>query len=175
MDISVWTVVAASIGLLISLVAAVQKTLIRRRKKPEVFRVNDSSRGNRGETQRHSLSGSEPTSRHGDVLVIRPRRNLVGKSETEELATLIAEALTRGEKRIVIDMERVDYVNSTGFGALVRAVSAAKEHGASVRLANVHERVKAGLLVTKLVLVFDVSDSVDDAAKILVDSPNTGS
>jgi anti-sigma B factor antagonist len=57
----------------------------------------------------------------------------------------------------------VTLIDSSGLGALVSAHSSAKSKGASLRLCNLGSRFKELLQITKLVTVFEVSDTEADA------------
>ena len=58
------------------------------------------------------------------------------KSLREKLKGLIAE----GNKQIVLNMDNITYIDSTGLGALVAAQVSAKTHGASLKLCNLGRR-----------------------------------
>ena len=66
-------------------------------------------------------------------------------------------------KKIVLDMQKVSYVDSGGLGTLVSLFSSAKAAGADLKLARLGTRVIGLLQVTKLFTVFDVHESVESA------------
>jgi anti-sigma B factor antagonist len=71
--------------------------------------------------------------------------------------------LQQGHRKLVIDLGAVSYVDSAGLGQLVQIHATTKNHGGSLRLANVTKRLKDLLVVTKLVTVFDSYDSEKEA------------
>jgi anti-sigma B factor antagonist len=99
----------------------------------------------------------------GDVHVLTPKKNLVGQEETLALLGVIDEVAGRGAPKFVLDLGKISWVNSTGLGSLVRMRTTCGNRGGWFRLARVGERINGILLVTKLVLVFDTYESVEEA------------
>ena len=71
--------------------------------------------------------------------------------------------LQQGQRKLVLDLGNVSYVDSAGLGQLVQIHATTKSKGGALRLANVTKRLKDLLVVTKLVTVFDSYDSEADA------------
>ena len=69
------------------------------------------------------------------------------------------------ETRIVLDLGKLGFVDSAGLGALIAARTATVNRGASIKLANLTKKLRDALTITKLVTVFDVYDSVEEAIK----------
>ena len=82
-----------------------------------------------------------------------------GRALHEKLENLISE----GKKRIVLNMNRIEYVDSSGLGTLVSAHLSAKNHGASLKLSNLGRKFREVLQLTKLVTVFEVCDTEESA------------
>ena len=75
----------------------------------------------------------------------------------------LRDTLRSGAKRILLDLGGVKYVDSTGIGELVALFTHASEVDAHVRLANVPQKVRDVLEVTRLITVFAVYDTIEDA------------
>ena len=101
----------------------------------------------------------------GDVHVLTPKNNLMGGKETTELLSEIEEIAAKESPKIVVDLGKVSYMNSTGLGALVRANTHAGNRQGWLRIARAGSRIKNVFLVTKLVFVFDTYESVEDAVQ----------
>jgi len=77
------------------------------------------------------------------------------KSLREKLKGLIAE----GKKHIVLNMDNITYIDSTGLGTLVAAQVSATTQGASLKLCNLGRKFQELLQLTKLVTVFEVCNT----------------
>jgi anti-sigma B factor antagonist len=67
--------------------------------------------------------------------------------------------------RIVLNLSGVNYIDSGGLGTLVSLYTTAHNAGGSVKLASLTQRVGDLLQVTKLLTVFEVYESVEQAAQ----------
>ena len=101
---------------------------------------------------------------HGAAVLALAGRVTLGE-ETNQLRSKIREALDKGKTRLVLDLGDVSYIDSSGLGTLVSSFATATSQGGTIKLANLTERFEEQLNITKLVTVFDVYNSVEDAAK----------
>jgi anti-sigma B factor antagonist len=76
----------------------------------------------------------------------------------DSLRKLIAE-----NKKIVLNLGGISYIDSGGLGTLVSLYTTAHNNGGAIKLANLTQRVGDLLQVTKLVTIFEVFDSEDAA------------
>jgi anti-sigma B factor antagonist len=81
------------------------------------------------------------------------------------LRTKLKDLLSQGKTRLVLDLAEVGYIDSAGLGTLVAGFTSAQNQGANLKLANLTKRFNEQLHITKLVTVFDVFDTVQDAVK----------
>jgi len=95
------------------------------------------------------------------VLVLSGRVTL--GDESNQLRTKIKDLLAQGKKRLVLDLGDVSYIDSAGLGTLVAGYTSSQSQGADMKLANLTKRFNEQLNITKLVTVFDVYNSVDEA------------
>jgi len=75
----------------------------------------------------------------------------------------VAKRLINENKRIVLNLSGVSYIDSGGLGTLVSLYTTAHKTGGSIKLANLTERVGDLLQITKLLTVFEVYDSEEKA------------
>ncbi len=99
----------------------------------------------------------------GGIVLLEPKGSLIGGKETDELKESLSKLLNDGQKKVVIDLGKVDYLNSTALGALVSAHTSYSKQGAKVKLCNVNKNIKNIFVITKLTLVFDVLESQMEA------------
>ena len=69
------------------------------------------------------------------------------------------------ETRIVLDFGKLGFIDSAGLGTLVAGYTSAQNQGGNMKLANLTKRFDEQLNITKLVTVFDVYKTVEDAVK----------
>lgn len=74
----------------------------------------------------------------------------------------ISALLDGGARDLVVDLGRVDFIDSTGLGVLVGALNRARELGGSLQLICAQERVLKLLRITGLDQVFTVRASLDE-------------
>jgi anti-sigma B factor antagonist len=85
--------------------------------------------------------------------------------ESNKLRTKLKELLGAGKTRLVLDLAEVKYIDSAGLGTLVAGFTTARNQGANLKLANLTKKFDEQLHITKLVTVFDVYNSVEEAVK----------
>jgi anti-sigma B factor antagonist len=99
-----------------------------------------------------------------DVVVLEPKGKIMGGPDATLLHDQLHEYIKQGKKRVVIDLSKVDWMNSTGLGILISALTTLKRNQGELKLANVTDKIQSLLTITKLVTVFETYDSVDQAA-----------
>ncbi|HXI93608.1 MAG TPA: STAS domain-containing protein [Blastocatellia bacterium] len=75
----------------------------------------------------------------------------------------IKDLLADGQKRILLNLAEVNYIDSAGLGSLISAYTTAKREGGSLKLVNLTKRIKDLLAITKLITVFETFDSEAEA------------
>lgn len=101
----------------------------------------------------------------GGVAVLALDGRIVLGEETSALRDQVKNLLSGGKKKLVLNMDKVTLIDSSGLGALVAAYSTAKTAGASLRLCNLGTRSNQLLQMTKLLTVFEVSNTEADAVR----------
>jgi anti-sigma B factor antagonist len=80
----------------------------------------------------------------------------------EQLHSLVAQ----GRHHIVVDLEGVDFLDSTGLGVLVGALKRVRTNGGELALVCTQSRIRKVFEVTGLTKVFSLYDSVDEAVAV---------
>lgn len=99
----------------------------------------------------------------GGVTVVEATGRIILGEETNTLREAVKGLLANGKTRIVINMANVDFIDSSGLGALVGLYSTANARGARIKLSAITKRFHELLQITKLLTVFDVFDNEADA------------
>jgi len=77
----------------------------------------------------------------------------------------VRKLLAAGQKKIVLNLGEVNYIDSSGLGELVSAYTAVKNAGGELKLLNLTKKVHDLLQITKLYTVFDVKEDEAGAVK----------
>src|SRR6266851_1947871 len=93
------------------------------------------------------------------VSVVALEGRIVLGEESNALRERIKSLLAANQKKIVLNMDNVTYIDSAGLGTLVAAHTSAKSQKAGLKLSNLGSKFQEVLQVTKLLTVFDVYDS----------------
>jgi anti-sigma B factor antagonist len=74
-------------------------------------------------------------------------------------------AVEAGEKKVLLNLAEVNYIDSSGIGELVAGFTTVSNHGGALKLLNLTKRVQDLLQITKLYTVFDVYEDEAHAVR----------
>ena len=98
----------------------------------------------------------------GDVLVIQCHGRIVVGKEVFTLHSYVGDSFIKyGD--VVLQLEQVEFVDSSGLGAMVRLMQAARSKGGDLKLSGVPPKILKTLELTKLISQFETYDSVEEA------------
>lgn len=100
--------------------------------------------------------------REGVAVLEMKGRITVGKEATA-LREKVAELLAANVRNLVFNLAGVDYIDSTGLGALVMCSTTLRKAGGNVKLVNLNRRNIELLVMTKLATVFEIFTDEGDA------------
>ena len=105
-------------------------------------------------------------SRHLDDVVILDISCRINLGEgTITLRDALQKLLNRGERKFVMNLEHVDYIDSAGLGELITGFTTVRAQGGQLKLLKLTHRIHDLLQITKLLTVFDSFDSETEAIK----------
>ena len=81
------------------------------------------------------------------------------------LRDTVRELLSKGQKKILLNLGEVTYIDSSGIGELVSAFTTVRNQGGELKQLNLTKKVHDLLQITKLYTVFDVRDDEAGAVK----------
>jgi anti-sigma B factor antagonist len=93
------------------------------------------------------------------VAVVALEGRIVLGEESNALLEKVKSLLAAGQKKIVLNMSNVTYIDSSGLGTMVASHTSARAQGASLKICNLGSKFQEILQVTKLVTVFEVYPS----------------
>lgn len=102
------------------------------------------------------------TERRGDYTVLQPQGE-IDFATGPQLKDAITECLVAGDVHLVVDLSKVDFIESTGLGALIGGRRRAHTLRGSLRLVCTEEQMLKIFRITGLDKVFSIHDTVEQA------------
>ena len=93
--------------------------------------------------------------RSGDVIIIDLKGKLTLGAGDIQLRQIVRDLLDRGEKAIVLNLEKLSYMDSAGVGELVASYTTATNREAGLKLLNLTSKIRDLLQFTQLITVFE--------------------
>ncbi|HUJ23607.1 MAG TPA: STAS domain-containing protein [Bryobacteraceae bacterium] len=100
--------------------------------------------------------------REGITILDLKGRLTVG-DEVSKFRDRLQKLIESGYRSLILNMEQVDYIDSTGLGALVMCYTTLQRAGGKIRLLNLSRRSIELLVMTKLTTIFEVFDDEQNA------------
>ena len=97
------------------------------------------------------------------VAVVSLKGDFVGNDDEFELQQKITSLKSDGITKVVVDLGKVNRINSRGLSALISAVKTMRSAGGDVRIARIDRHLNDILGKTRLVQVFDTYETVGRA------------
>ena len=100
----------------------------------------------------------------GDVSVMDVSGRITLGEGSSTLRDSMRDMVAKGQKKILLNLGDVSYIDSSGIGELVSGFTTVANQGGQLKLLNLTKRVKDLLQITKLYTVFEVHE--DEASAI---------
>ena len=101
----------------------------------------------------------------GDVSVVDVAGRITLGEGSSALRDTLREMVNKNQKKILLNLGEVSYIDSSGIGELVSAFTTVTNNGGQLKLLNLTKRVKDLLQITKLYTVFDVHETEPSAVR----------
>ncbi len=101
----------------------------------------------------------------GDVIVLDLKGKMTLGEGDELLKDKINSLVHQGQRKVVLNLEGVPYIDSAGLGEIVRTYTTISRQGGSMKLLNLTKRITDLLSITKLLTVFETYDNEADAVR----------
>jgi anti-sigma B factor antagonist len=101
--------------------------------------------------------------RSGSVTVLDLKGNIRLGEGNIELHNILRFLVEKGERRVLLNLGEVTYIDSSGLGELVAGYTTLQKNGGELKILRLTERVHELMVITKLLTVFDVYDNEDEA------------
>jgi anti-sigma B factor antagonist len=97
------------------------------------------------------------------VVVFDLKGRITLGAEATVLREMVQRLETQAKNNLVLNMQQVDYIDSSGLGALVMCASGIKKRGGAAKLLNLNRRNIELLVMTKLATIFEIFKDEQDA------------
>lgn len=101
----------------------------------------------------------------GDVLILDIKGRITLGEGDELLKDKVNSLLNQGQKKIVLNLAEVPYIDSAGLGEVVRTYTTVSRQGGNLKLLSLTKRITDLLAITKLLTVFETFESENDAVQ----------
>ncbi len=101
----------------------------------------------------------------GAVTVLALTGDVMGGPDGTALHDRLQHLKSSNRRHVVVDLDGVRFMNSSGLGMLIGALTTMRNAGGDLRLARVGQRVQSLLMITRLAAVFQHFDTVDEAVE----------
>ena len=101
----------------------------------------------------------------GGVTIVDISGRIVLGEESAALRELVRDLLSKGHKKILLNLGDVNYIDSSGLGHLVSAFTSVQRQQGELKLLNLTNKVHDVLQITRLYTVFDIMDDEAVAVK----------
>ena len=102
----------------------------------------------------------------GDIAILHFSGDMLGgPSSAEKLPEEMKNIIDSGIKKVVMDLEKVKRINSTGLGVLMRGYTTMRNNDGNVKLVCLNENLQGILVLTKLNSVFETYRTLEGAVR----------
>jgi anti-sigma B factor antagonist len=98
------------------------------------------------------------------VAIVDISGRIVLGPESAAIREVVYDLLNKGHKKILLNLGDVNYIDSSGLGSLVIALTSVRKQDGELKLLNLTKRVQDLIQLTRLFTVFDIMD--DEAAAV---------
>jgi len=98
-----------------------------------------------------------------NTVILTFKGKLMGGPHASDFQNEIAGLIEKGKTNVVGDLSKVDFMNSSGLGIIITALTSLRNAGGDLKICGASERIESLLMVTKLITVFDHHRSLDKA------------
>ncbi len=99
----------------------------------------------------------------GDVLVVALSGKVIGGPELMEVKDVFQKAVDQDKKKVLLDLGRVNWMDSSGLGVIVSGHTTLSRAGGSLRILNATKKIHELFIITKLITIFETYTDEQEA------------
>ena len=96
-------------------------------------------------------------------MILQLSGDIMGGKDYDLFTNTVKELVDEGHVDLVLDLDKVRYINSTGLGILVSGLTTLKKNMGQMKICNLSKRIDRLFSVTSLTTVFPTYESVEEA------------
>jgi anti-sigma B factor antagonist len=97
------------------------------------------------------------------IALLDMKGRIVAGNETASFRAFFEQLGTEGRVNSILNLQHVDFIDSTGLGAMVVCASTMKKNGGNVKLLHLNKRNIELLVITRLTTMFEMFDDEQEA------------
>ncbi len=97
------------------------------------------------------------------VTVLQLNGKIMGGPDATVINDKLHELVESGKTKIVADLAKVNWMNSSGLGILISGLTTIRNAGGDLKLSDVTDRIHSLLMITKLLTVFETFETTEEA------------
>ncbi|HEU4364404.1 MAG TPA: STAS domain-containing protein [Candidatus Krumholzibacteria bacterium] len=101
----------------------------------------------------------------GNAVILDLNGKLTGGPDADTFREVFKSLIDQGKKNVVVNLEKVSWINSTGLGILISGYTSVRRAGGDLVVMHASDRIESILYVTKLNLLFKSFESEEEAVK----------
>ena len=92
---------------------------------------------------------------------------LIDRNQAKELLAEIETSIAKGENKILLNLQELNYINSSGLNVFINILTKARQAVGEVAICCVNKKISELLVITKLDSIFNVSENEEKAIEVL--------
>ena len=110
---------------------------------------------------------SYSTDKQQDYTVFYLNGDLIDKNQGKEMLVGIEAFIAAGEKKIILNLKDLNYINSSGLNVLIHVLTKTRKANGDTAICCVNKKITELLVITKLDSIFNVCDDEVEAQEVL--------
>lgn len=99
--------------------------------------------------------------------IIHLKGQFIGGAETDNLRKALKDIAAEKKNTLIINLDKVSYLNSTALGVLISAHANFAKRNGKIILCNISKTIENIFVITKLTLVFEITETLKEAIKLI--------
>jgi len=98
-----------------------------------------------------------------NTVVVTLKGKVMGGPSATKYIEEIKNLIDQGKTNVVVDLSKVNFMNSSGLGILITSLTSLRNAGGDLKICGAYDRIESLLMVTKLITVFKHFRTLDEA------------